>query len=106
MLKIADNNVEDDPNAAKILRNDRYMDDLIRSFPTPGKAVQSIKELDKVLTTGCFKIKEWLSSSNCSKAENNKLMQESMTNSGQRNLNVKSDLAAVVSMNGEKGVKT
>lgn len=61
MLKIADANAEDNPNAAKNLRKDRYMDDLIHSCPMPEKAIQSITELDKVLTTGSFKIKEWLS---------------------------------------------
>lgn len=59
MLKIADANAEDNPNAAKNLRKDRYMDDLIHSCPMPEKAIQSIT---KVLTTGSFKIKEWLSS--------------------------------------------
>lgn len=59
MLKIANDNVEDNPNAANILRNDRYMEDLMHSCPTPGKAIQSITELDKVLVIRSFKIKEW-----------------------------------------------
>lgn len=97
MLKIADDNAEDNPNAAKILRKDRYMDDLIHSCPTPGKAIQSIKELDRVLATGSFQIKEWLSSSNA--------VQQSL-NSYQKNLNMKSHLTTPVTMDGEKGVKT
>ena len=63
MLKMAKDNEEDNPHAATILRRDRYMDDLIHSCPTTKKAVQSIKELDRVLATGSFKIKEWISSS-------------------------------------------
>ena len=97
MLKIADDNAEDNPNAAKILRKDRYTDDLIHSCPTPGKAIQSINELDRVLVTGSFQIKEWLSSSNA--------VQQSL-NSYQKNLNMKSHLTTPVTMDGEKGVKT
>lgn len=58
MLKIADDNAEDNPNAAKIHRKDRYMDDLIHSCPTPRKAIQSIKELDRIFATESFQIKE------------------------------------------------
>ena len=39
-----------------------YMDDSIHSCSTPKKAIDTIKELGRVLDTGSFKIKEWLSS--------------------------------------------
>ena len=97
MLKIADDNAEYNPNAAKIHRKDRYMDDLIHSCTTPGKAIQSINELDRVLATESFQISEWLSSSNA--------VQQSL-NSYQRNLILKFTLANSVSMDGEKRVKT
>lgn len=58
MLKSAKDNEDNNPHAAVILRRDRYMDDLIHSCPTTGEAVQSITELDRVLATGSFKIKE------------------------------------------------
>lgn len=63
MLKIAKDNEAENPDAAVILRRDRYMDDLIHSCPTPEEAIQRTKELDIVLATGSFKIKEWLCSS-------------------------------------------
>ena len=97
MLKIADDNAEDNPNAAKIHRKDRYMADLIHSCPTPGKAIRSINELDRVLATESFQINEWLSSSNA--------VQQSL-NSYQRNLIMKLTLANSVSMDGKKRVKT
>ena len=87
----------DNPNAAKIHRNDRYMDDLIHSCATLGKAIQSINELDRVLATESFQINEWLSSSNA--------VQQSL-NSYPRKLIMKFTLANSVSMDGEKRVKT
>ena len=96
MLKIADDNVEDNPNTAKIHRKVRYMDDLIHFCPTPGKAIQSINELDRVLATESFQINEWLSSSNA--------VQQSL-NSYQRNFIMKFTLANSVSMDAEKRVK-
>ena len=63
MLKIAKDNEEDNPHAAVNWRRDRYMNNLIHFCPTTGKAVQSITELDKVLATGSFKIREWIPSS-------------------------------------------
>ena len=63
MLKMAKENQENNRNTATVLSRDRYMDDLIHSCPTPRKAIDTIRELDRVLDTGSFKIKEWLSSS-------------------------------------------
>lgn len=63
MLKMAKDNEKDNPHAEVILRRDRYMDDLIHSSPTTKEAVQGIKELDRVLDTSSFKIKEWILSS-------------------------------------------
>ncbi|KAK3729904.1 hypothetical protein QZH41_006241 [Actinostola sp. cb2023] len=63
MLRMADEHEQDCPHAATVLRRDRYMDDLIHSCPSAEVAAQSIKELDEVLATGSFKIKEWICSS-------------------------------------------
>ena len=54
MLKLAKENDKDSSRAAVNLQN------LIHSFKTPRKAVQSIEELERFLATGTFKIKEWL----------------------------------------------
>jgi len=63
MLKIAKENEIEYPDAAVILRRDRYMDDLIHSCPTPQLAVSRMTALDKALARGSFKIKEWYCSS-------------------------------------------
>ena len=63
MLKIAKANESDNPDAAATLRRDRYMDDVIHFCQTPEQTIQHIKQLDRVLATGSFRIKEWLCSS-------------------------------------------
>ncbi|KAK3744937.1 hypothetical protein QZH41_007783 [Actinostola sp. cb2023] len=63
MMRMADEHKQDCQHAATVLRRDRYMDDLIHSCPSAEVAAQSIKELDEVLATGSFKIKEWICSS-------------------------------------------
>ena len=102
-LLIADDNAEDNPNAANILRNERYMEDLMHSCQTAGKAIQSITEPDKVLATRSFKLNEWILSS---KAVNGKPKQVSMMGIEQTSPNKRSDLPAAVNMDGEKGVRT
>ena len=62
MLKMAEENEKEHPRAATILKRDRYLDDLIHSCPNTGEAAKSIKEVDKVLETGSFSVKEWLCS--------------------------------------------
>ena len=102
MLKMAKENQENNPNAATVLSRDRYMDDLIHSCPTPKKAVDTIKELDRVLDTGSFKIKEWLSSS---KDALKKLTHESVMESCQEIPDVKTNSDSPVNLDGDKGVK-
>ena len=63
MLKIAKEIESEYPDAAVILRRDRYMDDLIHSCPTPQIAASRMTALDKALAQGSFKIKEWYYSS-------------------------------------------
>ena len=79
------------------------MDDLIHSCQTPKKAIDTIKELDRVLDTGSFKIKEWLSSS---KDVLKELTHESVMESCREIPNVKSNSDSPVNLDGEKGVKT
>ena len=65
MLHMAKENEAEYPDAAIILQRDRYMDDLIHSCASPHEAAERMKQLDQVLSTGSFKIKEWY----CSSAE-------------------------------------
>ena len=96
MLKMAKENQQNNQNAATVLSRDRYMDDLIHSCPTPKKAVDTIKELDRVLNTGSFKIKEWLSSSEDVLKELTR----------QETPNIKSNSDSLVNLDGKKGTKT
>ncbi|CAB3995640.1 Hypothetical predicted protein, partial [Paramuricea clavata] len=65
---MAEANEKECPRAATILKRDRYVDDLIHSCPSTDEAIKSIEEVNKVLSTGSFKIKEWLCSSTVEKA--------------------------------------
>lgn len=100
---MAKDNEKDNPHAAVILRRDRYMDDLIHSCPTTKEAVQSIKELDQVLDTSSFKIKEWISSS---EIVLNKLSQVSLKKPDAEKSVESTAVLTAVHLDGEKGVKT
>lgn len=100
---MAKDNGKDNPHAAVILRRDRYMDDLIHSCPTTKEAVQSIKELDQVLDTSSFKIKEWISSS---EIVLNKLSQVSLKKPDAEKSVESTAVLTAVHLDGEKGVKT
>ena len=67
MLKIAEENKKECPRAATVLERDRYVDDLIHSCSSTEEATQTMHEVDKVLATGSFTVKEWL----CSSTESN-----------------------------------
>ena len=67
MLKIAEENKKECPRAYTVLERDRYVDDLIHSCPNTEEAKETMHEVDRVLATGSFTIKEWL----CSSTESN-----------------------------------
>ena len=67
MLRLAAENEDTFPDAAHILQNDRYMDDLIHSCPTQNDAVMRMAVLDRILATGSFKIKKWFCSNTLKK---------------------------------------
>jgi len=102
MLKMADDNEGENPSAATILRRDRYMDDLIHSCSNPQSALDSIQELDRVLATGSFKIKEWLCSS--------EVVLKGLPKAVDAVVNVTPNEAAnaetSINLDGEKGTKT
>ena len=79
------------------------MDDLMHSCPTTEKAVQSITELDRVLATGSFKIKEWISSS-----QNvlNQLSRAALRKPDEEKPDESPVVPTAVNLDGEKGVKT
>lgn len=103
MLKMAKDNEKDNPHAAVILRHDRYMDDLIHSCPTTKEAVKSIKELDRVLDTDSFKIKEWIWSS---EIVLNELSQVSLKKPDEEKSVESTAVPTAVHLDGEKGIKT
>ena len=101
MLKMAEKNEKECPRAATILKRDRYVDDLIHSCPTTDEAAKSMEELDKVLATGSFEIKEWLCSSSTEKAcESDQPRQESVNES------VPESSTSIVNLDGEEENKT
>ncbi len=101
MLKMAEKNEKECPRAATILKRDRYVDDLIHSCPTTDEAAKSMEELDKVLATGSFEIKEWLCSSSTEKAcESDQPRQESVNES------VPESSISIVNLDGEEENKT
>ncbi|XP_028403964.1 uncharacterized protein LOC114526564 [Dendronephthya gigantea] len=63
MLKIAEEHPETTPEASKIIERDRYVDDLLHSCPSNTDAIQRISDIEKILNTGSFPIKEWHCSS-------------------------------------------
>ena len=103
MLKMTKDNEKDNSHAAAILRGDSYMDNWIHSCPTTKKAVQSIKELDRVLDTGSFKIKDWISSP---EIVLNELSQVSLKKPDEEKSVESTAVPTAVHLDGEKGVKT
>ena len=63
MLKMAEEHKESAPKASKIIERDRYVDDLIHSCATTKDASTRIVDVEKILDTGGFRIKEWHCSS-------------------------------------------
>lgn len=103
MLKMAKDNEKDNPHAAVILRRDRYMHDLIHSCPTTTEAVQSTKELDRVLENSSCKIKEWISSS---EIVLNELSQVFLKKPDEEKSVESTAVPTAVHLDGEKGMKT
>ena len=58
ILKMAEEKENESQKAATILKCDRYVDDLIHSCADKSEGERSMKEVDNVLATGSFKVKE------------------------------------------------
>ena len=61
LRKTADEAREDFPEAAQVLKDNTYMDDICDSVCTEEEARELTKCIDSVLETGGFKVKGWLS---------------------------------------------
>ena len=101
MLKIAEENKKECPRAAAILERDRYVDDLIHFCPNKEQATESMQEVDKVLATGSFVVKEWLCSSNVPNAAETDTPKSPTISESETNQNM-----LVVSLDGEEETKT
>ena len=98
MLKIAKENKKESPRAATILKRDRYVDDLIHSCPSTDEAIKSMEEVDAVLSTGSFEIKEWICSSTVEKNSECEVPKETdVEMSGPERV------SSVVNLDGEEG---
>ncbi|XP_068750786.1 uncharacterized protein [Montipora capricornis] len=69
LRKTADEAREDFPEAAQVLKDNTYMDDICDSVCTEEKARELTKCIDSVLETGGFKVKGWLSNKANSKTD-------------------------------------
>ena len=115
MIKIANENESQFPRAAVILKRDRYMDDLINSTESREEAERSINEVDTVLSTGSFKIKEWFVSSSEEQAREREQQAGNMSvpelnkpDSNDDTIDIKEEISATntVNLDGEEGIKT
>ena len=68
----ADEAREDFPEAAQVLKDNTYMDDICDSFSTEEEARELTKCIDSVLEKGGFKVKGWLSNKATSNTDQEK----------------------------------
>ena len=61
LQKTAEENQELYPEAAKAIKVNSYMDDLCNSLDTIKQAQKQTEDIDKILETGGFRVKEWIS---------------------------------------------
>ena len=125
MLKIAEDNRDSTPEASKIIERDRYVDDLIHSCSSTQDAFQKIVDIEKMLNSSGFKIKEWNTSSAQLQAQledrrremiasgsdvSSEVVSKPREDSVPRNVvqkpNEWSPDASKVSLDGEEGIKT
>ncbi|CAB4025410.1 Hypothetical predicted protein [Paramuricea clavata] len=108
MIKIANENESQCPQPAVILKRDRYMDDLNHSTSTQEEAEKSKGEVDDVLATGSFNIKEWFVSSSVQEmqAENVSSPEEENPDFKGNVIGVNSECTTTknVNLDGEEGI--
>ena len=61
LKKTAEESADVHPEAADVLKHNTYMDDICESRKTTDEARKITREIDEVLATGRFSVKEWIS---------------------------------------------
>ena len=72
LRKTTEENKNDYPEAAEVLRKNLYMDDVCGSIDTVAQTQKLTEDLDKVLESGGFGMKGWMSNKSLTKRENQK----------------------------------
>ena len=70
LRKTAQENKAGYPEAAEVLTNNTYMDDICASVDTEKEALKLTNDIDSVLKTGGFNVKEWISNRMLKEKEN------------------------------------
>lgn len=71
--KTAQGNKGDYPEAAEVLTNNTYMDDICDSVDTLQEARKLTEDIDKVLKTGGFTVKGWISNKKLTEKDNSEI---------------------------------
>ena len=79
LRKTAQESEEVYPKAAKVLKDNTYMDDICDSLETNEEARQLTRDVDEVLAKGGFAVKEWIS--NCNLGEENQSSEKQVVKS-------------------------
>ena len=79
LRKTAQENKAGYPEAAEVLTNNTYMDDICESVDTEKEARKLTNDIDTVLKTGGFRVKEWIS---------NKILKEKVNGDAEKEINI------------------
>ena len=79
LRKTAQENKAGYPEAAEVLTNNTYMDDIYESVDTEKEARKLTNDIDTVLKTGGFRVKEWIS---------NKILEEKVNGDVEKKINM------------------
>ena len=63
LKRVATNNEDEFPIAAKTIQNKFYMDDFIKSVETPEEAIKVFEQLQPLLSKHGFELKKWITNS-------------------------------------------
>ena len=62
------------PKAAKIIKEECYMDDVVTGADSQADTVETISEIEKIAAKGGFQFKEFTCTGKCSKEEKTKVL--------------------------------
>ena len=79
LRKTAQENKAGYPEAAEVLTNNTYMDDICESVDTEKEARKLTNDIDTVLKTGGFRVKEWIS---------NKILKEKVNGDAEKEISI------------------